>query len=149
MNFASLPSTRVTTGSDQTVPLSDLLTQPLNVFHLQDSCGSGRTCRIVLSSIEDSLFDMTKLASVRILFADDAFDKQSPLDSPVQRVGISKEALREMGALDEEGYVQRVTVILDKTGNVLRVLPVTTEDELTTHILLTVLPELKKLGYQA
>lgn len=134
------------TLSNETVSFSELLTQPLNVLHFQDSCGSGRTCRIVTKSIEDHLSELTKYASVTIIFADDAFDRETPPTSSIQRAGLSKNILGELGLLDEDGYVKRTTLIVSNEGDILRELPVLDEGELELHITQSVLPELRKLS---
>lgn len=122
------------------------LTQSLNVFHFQDSCGSGRTCSIMLRSIEDELAELSPLASVTLVYPNDAFDKDTPPTSKVPRVEMSKEAMGELGLLDAEGYVKRQTLILNKDGKILAKLLVNDESELPMHIKNQVLPELRKLS---
>jgi hypothetical protein len=126
----------------QAVSLPQLLKDRLNVLHFQDSFGSGRTCSCVLASIEANLSQLSQYAVTILVVADDAFDKDNPPATQVQRVMMSKAEMKRLSLLDEEGYVRRTTLIANAQGNVLATLPVETEEELSTHIEQRVLPAL-------
>ena len=146
MNLNSLSTTNVILEHDKIQPLPTLLTKNLNLLHFQDSCGSGRTCKIILTSLEESFADIIKLASVTVVFAEDAFDRNNPPKTQIRRVAMSKSTMRDLDLLDEEGYVRRLSMILDSHGNVLAVLPVLGDEDLQSHIQLIVLPELRRLS---
>ena len=78
MDAKSFLSANVTVSGGEVMPFSNLLTRPLNVFHLQDSCGSGRVCRVAGAFFEDALPDLIAVASVTIIHPDDAFDRAPP-----------------------------------------------------------------------
>ena len=125
--------------------LAPFLTRPLNVFHLQDSCGSGRVCRVAGVFFEDALPELLSVASVAIIHPDDAFDRAAPPPSLIPRVEISKDILRANGLLDDEGYVRRQTLIIDDRGEILATLPVADSADLPVHLSHAVLPALEGL----
>ncbi|MEG4532383.1 hypothetical protein [Microcoleus sp. D2_18a_D3] len=149
MTTEYLGSTIVLNEQDQPTLLTHLLNEKLNILHFQDSYGSGRTCNCVLSSIEANLERLSNYGSTTLIVADDAFDKDNPPKTKVHRVVMTKAEMGRLNLLDEEGYVRRTTLIVDSTGSVLATLPVTTEEELATHIEQTVISTLIQLQSQA
>ncbi|MCL1474708.1 hypothetical protein [Argonema antarcticum] len=149
MTTQYLGATTVLNEQDQPTLLTHLLNDKLNILHFQDSYGSGRTCNCVLSSIEANLERLSNYGSTTLIVADDAFDKDNPPKTKVHRVVMTKAEMGRLNLLDEEGYVRRTTLIVDSTGSVLATLPVTTEEELATHIEQAVLPTLTQLQNKA
>lgn len=126
--------------------LSPYLTQPLNIFHVQDSCGSGRTCSVILHSFEESLAELSPFASIAIVHPDDAFDHKTLPESTIKRIKIPKELLETLGLLDGEGSVRRSSHIFNQAGDLLCSLFVPDEEDLVRHVREQLLPELKRLA---
>jgi hypothetical protein len=149
MTTQYLGSTTVLNEQNQPTLLTHLLNDKLNILHFQDSYGSGRTCNCVLSSIEGNLERLSNYGSTTLIVADDAFDKDNPPKTKVHRVVMTKPEMGRLNLLDEEGYVRRTTLIVDSTGSVLATIPVTSEEELATHIEQAVISTLIQLQSQA
>lgn len=149
MSTEYLSLTTVFNEQCQPTLLTHLLNQKLNILHFQDSYGSGRTCKCLLSSIEVNLERLSNYGSTTLIVADDAFDKDNPPETKVARVVMTKAEMGNLNLLDEEGYVRRTTLIVDSTGAILATLQVTTEEELSTHIEQAVIPKLTQLQNEA
>jgi hypothetical protein len=131
--------------SGQVVRLADLLCGKVNLVHFQNSYRAGQSCRVVMPTIEANKLALEAYGNVVVVVRSDPMDRCDEHPTSIMQVEMSVTDLEPLGVLGPDGYIQRVSFIVDQNGNVLEIVSAK-GDELTKHIEVEVLPRLRKFA---